>query len=250
MLYKFFKYSEFLLSSIINGQLYFSKVEDFNDPFEARFRYKIDNLNKKELERTIAEFISPNSDIIQKYIDSPYELEQRLNKINDYQYDNKGVCCFTSLSNLLNVYMWAHYANSSKGVCIAFDESLHFVHKECIEKHSFIADPQKHAVKYISHFPKCNPLDKDHFKPADLLILKQEAWQNEEETRFISPKHGLHYFEKNKIKAIYFGSGLNKDKKKTISSLVEMLPYKNVQLYDIVLKENTFELDYIAYKPN
>lgn len=29
-----------------------------------------------------------------------------------------------------------------------------------------------------------------------------------------------------------------------------MLPYKNVQLYDIVLKENTFELDYIAYKPN
>lgn len=249
MLYKFFKYSNFLLDSLTNNRLYFANVEDFNDPFEARFRYKIENLNKKELKNLIIQRISAKAECIEKYLSSPYKLEQKINYLNQYRYENNGVCCFTSYKNLLSVYMWAHYANANKGICIAFDDDIQFVHEADGLNGTRITSPQRYEVKYITEYPQCNPLDIKHFKPQDLLILKQKAWENEEEIRFISPKIGLHYFEKSKIKSIYFGCRLNKEERNTIYSILQNSSYNNVEIYDIILREESFQLDCRAIKP-
>ena len=126
MIYKFFSNIEFLLSSLKNSQLWFSKVEDFNDPFEWDVPYRIDTTkNEEQIIKYIRDnsFHKPESYIkikIDFYLSNPSKLEEEFNKTLAYR-EKKGVCCFTKEENLTNILMWSHYADNHKGIVLGLD---------------------------------------------------------------------------------------------------------------------------------
>lgn len=242
MIYKFFKYNNFLLESLIKRQLYFAKVEAFNDPFEGFFRLSITE-DIKEQKEVAASYVSPNKEYIEKYLDKKDELEYRINKPYEFQYKNNGICCFTNEVNRFNVLMWAHYTNSGKGVCIGFDEDIQFTHiNDGIE--SFIPKARRVEVTYIPEDspPSCHPLDPNRLKPAKLLEIKSGAWNYEKEIRFICNQHGLCTFEANKLKVIYLGYNLDENQKETMYSIVNQYGYNDLDIYEITLEKNSFKL--------
>ena len=122
-LYKYRPINEFTCRLLAHGELKFSSVDEFNDPFEGKAISKLDVLTPegrnyshkimKELGK-----LSPAKRLmnIQKlknkggvsYLTFP---ERELKEIGIY-----------SMSEVENdPLMWAHYADSHKGICIAFD---------------------------------------------------------------------------------------------------------------------------------
>ncbi|NOT77614.1 MAG: DUF2971 domain-containing protein [Bacteriovoracaceae bacterium] len=88
----------FRVKNILENQhVYFSKIFEFNDPFEGYSLYPSNSLNTKY---------------------DKIQLDFERKKINE----SYGVCCFTS--NLNDIRMWTQYADSCKGICIEFDSEF------------------------------------------------------------------------------------------------------------------------------
>lgn len=109
-IYRFIGDSKFIFTTLLNGQLWFSKVGEFNDPFEWRYRYCIDFERDKNNILGYVKQTFPNRsseeqrEIYKNYINSPFTLEVELNKNFDLFYD-QGVCCFTENENIKSVLM-------------------------------------------------------------------------------------------------------------------------------------------------
>ncbi|MBO9715867.1 MAG: DUF2971 domain-containing protein, partial [Pseudoxanthomonas sp.] len=86
--------------------------------------------------------------------------------------DRNGVCCFTR--DARSLLMWAHYARSHTGICLAFS----------------VADDMgllslARPVNYTASFPKLIwPDDKDRVV-ENVIFHKEEIWRYEREMRLV-----------------------------------------------------------------
>lgn len=230
MIYKFFPNTEFVLSTLINGHLWFSKVEDFNDPFEWDFTYKI-NIERdrsyiiKYIEETnVGRSTSEKEIILKKYIKCPELLERELNKSLEYR-KNKGVCCFTKNEKKLDVLMWTHYANSHKGIVLGFlKDEIKIMHKNDCKtnpNNNVIFSPDLRNVIYDNITSSISPFDENRLKVRDYEYIKSEDWKSENEIRIVSPKYGLHCFNKHSLKEIIFGLNTEENFEDTIVNILK-----------------------------
>lgn len=87
---------EFARNLFSKGELYFSSINKFNDPFEFSFQLydqtKIKRWGSKEL--AVLSILLPNI----------------------YNY---GVACFSRSHD--NILMWSHYADGHSGICVEFE---------------------------------------------------------------------------------------------------------------------------------
>lgn len=211
MIYRFIGNPEYILSSLINGQLYFSKVGEFNDPFEWTFRYKVDLVRdiediKKYVDDTTHNITEAERQIkLNNYLSDSSILNKELNKGFERFYE-QGVCCFTEKKNVLNVLMWAYYANSHKGVALGFDErDIELEHADNFKNGEIVFRPLVKKVIYDSHKRYLNPFDKSKPNILDTKYMKSKKWEDEQEVRFISPKFGFHNFKKTNLKELVIG---------------------------------------------
>lgn len=133
-LFRYRSYNEFTLKEILYDELWFSSVENLNDPFEFPFffnrDYKYDYWDLLRIYteckiRTIDQIITLNKN-------DDLSPEKQLNLIDDLITElesnirkdilESNVCCFTKKSN--NSLMWSHYADGMRGLCIAYDQDL------------------------------------------------------------------------------------------------------------------------------
>lgn len=259
MIYKFFSNPEFILSSLINSQLWFSRVEDFNDPFEWNFTYKINVVENKE---DIKKYVEDNNQgrtpieknkILKKYIEHPNELEVELNKSLNFRKD-KGVCCFTENENKLNVLMWSHYANSHKGVAFGFSENeIGIIHSDdCVVNslsHCIFSKPDCRNVSYKNIPPYINPFDNNRLHIRDYEYIKSEIWKYENEIRMVSPKFGLHFYNKQSLKEIIFGIKTNNELKLSVKNTLEnQSELSSVLLLNCEMETEKLEMRLNEYK--
>src|SRR5262249_31328334 len=93
-----------------------------------------------------------------------------------------GVCCFSrSIRSLL---LWAHYAESHKGVCLQF----------------YVArDPdvfcQAIPVEYELEYPVVNWTNDSDLDALKGVLRKHPSWAYEEECRIVSPSNCRKYFQ-------------------------------------------------------
>jgi len=183
MIYKFFSNIEFLFSTINDSQLWFSKVEDFNDPFEWDFPYKINVDNNKA---EIIKYVIENSFNripqyieykINEYISTPKKLEDELNLTLSYR-KNKGVCCFTIPENNNSILMWSHYANNHKRLVLAFSESeMNLIHIYDWVNRIHCTKAYINKVTYPEDMPcYINPFDKNRPTTKDADFIKSPIW--------------------------------------------------------------------------
>ena len=100
MIYKYYSGNEYSIDSLKNQKLWFSKPNEFNDPFDT------------------------NMGIIDVFSDFKDSISQKNPEfIKDFQeaVKNFGICCFSEEED--NMHLWALYANSFQGFVLFFDES-------------------------------------------------------------------------------------------------------------------------------
>jgi hypothetical protein len=127
-MYKYFSFSEYSLTNLLNDEIYMNHHESFNDPFECRCDvqtgFPLRDGGSSRLKDIIRAwgFEDENiSDALQSYDDLAFSLEDTEPSI-PHIIDGARISCFSQ--NADNLLMWSHYADGLRGFCIEFDSNL------------------------------------------------------------------------------------------------------------------------------
>lgn len=167
-LYKFKSLDEFefIADIIMNNRLYSTEFTNLNDPMEGVFEYD-NTVDRSIIERIVG--------------------EKRKHKI----------CALTK--NYHNPILWAHYANSFKGICIEveIDEKILTPHEITYGSFTPIISAEYDNIINFRQEP-------DQWA-ISALTRKYEDWAYEEEVRLLNNKQNV-YIEKGvSVKSILFG---------------------------------------------
>tara|TARA_E500000318_G_scaffold33562_1_gene33124 strand:+ start:2180 stop:2980 length:801 start_codon:yes stop_codon:yes gene_type:complete len=186
-LYKYRSVSneEFLRQIFVEHKLYFSRVSDFNDPFDCKFRSSFEATEREKAsysKRLARQYDGHLPRALRRQKESVYrkslagnvqslahELERKWLDIRN----NLGICSFSKVRD--EILMWSHYADSHKGICIEFIDD---------PTDKFMARAQ--PVIYSKDYPVINRLkDSNDECLKKALLTKSDRWSYEEEYRAI-----------------------------------------------------------------
>jgi hypothetical protein len=187
--------NENTLRLLENGELFFSKPSQFNDPFDSRIDYDT-SANETELRA----FFSKLSMQHGNSLDIDFIIDQiNTGKINKADFvkkddlsDSNNIFCLSKDEK--SILMWSHYAKDHTGICIGFK-----VHKSCNSMNIKIKsgyaipipsfDSNLLPVSYINYSTD-KPKPYNHFihEQKELIrhfITKSKLWEYEQEVRII-----------------------------------------------------------------
>jgi hypothetical protein len=209
-LYKYQCVSKQSLENLINGCIYFSKPENFNDPFDCKETIRFREPKKSELikygnmSKTARFYIEQNRQSWQA------ERERVLQQM--------GVACF-SATTADNILMWSHYADRHMGFCLEFDRGI---------------DPFNRAERVIySRYYGIVPAllllqkrnDPEFQEKAQVVwsdkITKSTCWKYEREWRIFDKPGKSCPYDKVALTGVYFGYRMSEEDKKTICKILE-----------------------------
>lgn len=134
--------------------------------------------------------------------------------------------------------LWAHYADSHRGLAIEFD---------CAHRPFSFAL----RVKYQNEYPSIGyPFQVK--EPFDVLATKSDIWEYEEEFRILynrtSTPPGTYedqsaVVEKSALKAVYFGAKMSCACKESVVEMIERGPF-DPEVYDVSLSRSEYSLDF------
>ncbi|QNK33405.1 DUF2971 domain-containing protein [Serratia sp. JUb9] len=225
--YKFSTLNINSLSALAEGKAWFSKLADFNDPFEGQFILNPPDL-KNERERFFEHLAKniPNypltepvlETIRKKYLNSPQEFDRTITSIVDTTYRrfyesylNIGAYCLASdipdvaASHVSNVMMWSHYADGMKGFCIKYNpnkliNSLNELNDDKFYWAKVEYQDNKHTVDFY------DSMDLENHATIRAIQTKHTGWEYEYECRLLTNNSGLYKYSHNAIECIYIGS--------------------------------------------
>ena len=127
---------------------------------------------------------------------------ERLRRDTQGQIDKAGILSLSELPD--HPLMWAHYADSHRGVCLEF-EVVEFV-KSLDDPRGFFGPAQ--PIVYSDHRPVVfdpNAMEEENVKRV--LLTKSEDWSYEKEFRIINHEigKGEYSFSKELLTGIIFG---------------------------------------------
>lgn len=248
------KDSRYLKHLLTDGLLHLSDPSTFNDPFECRPHFLIEDDNKTmHIEHLVK--VAKNSAI--KKNDTNFNEEKAFFKAielvsnpENYQrfisdcllpaFQSYRICCFTpSAKDLL---FWSLYADSHKGICIEFDSTY---------------PPMNSArkVKYTDKYPApIYPFTSDAASVVPVLT-KSKQWEREEEFRITTLKHNPLIqsgsssvaLEKGSLKSVILGACISDEDKETAIAIARASKF-NPKIFQTKLSETKFELDFDEIK--
>ncbi|MGI2196616.1 DUF2971 domain-containing protein [Shewanella baltica] len=215
---------EWKLSPLLNGEVYYSSPNDFNDPFELNFKMESSDNTIFSLEKIfymsrelkgVPEQFKAIAQLIPKsaFNRATFPTSSSLNRLLIEQVKKQlGVYCFSESAT--DSIMWAHYAANYQGIVLEMERSVRNV-----------CGLDTFRVEYPDELPKLN-LDyilNDLMKLRDLpsgiekmemieaghigkwIFTKAKSWGYEKEWRTLQSSSGLHPMP-GKLKSIIFGS--------------------------------------------
>ena len=201
ILYKYISWrNEYHQKILLQNEMYFSSIEQFNDPFDSaapvRFDLDSDDSNRERLteifKRAIRpEFLNRVPQMVDQYLQKGLHKQkstifnsnglQALKRANNY-----GVFSLSETRD--NLLMWSHYADSHNGICIGFDISLLDQFKQAAMKEQEVLY-DIYQVRYVSDFPILVPDQMSVTEREEIAIMpflyKAEGWHYEKEYRLI-----------------------------------------------------------------
>lgn len=184
-----------------NKKIKFSRITDFNDKREC---FAIQDFNNTPEEwRQYVEGINPEQPrriirgILNKLRRSPGLGRQWIAQAIKETNEELGILCLTCSNS--NELMWAHYADSQRGVCLEFDlgRSLNTF---CFPKRVEYDDEPK-RFNYIRAW-----IERNDSKVIEPIYHKSAVWSYEEEYRVVRINGaGLVPFNKAALRSICFG---------------------------------------------
>jgi hypothetical protein len=246
-LYKYCWWGEKAKKIILNNELHFANPKLFNDPFDCRIAVKIEGTEEaflKVLEQNKAQMIkemvaqepglgiSEAEKVINEEIKKNYNNPAFREMVSMHQVESMcrgiGVSCFTSEND--NLLMWAHYANSHKGICFEFKAGERF----------FGAAQQ---VMYQDNIPEINYFSGPE-EWMKCILTKSNHWKYERESRIVMPGANDKYtpFPAELLTGVIMGSQVDMETKNEVITLLKKRQ-TSVKLYQAIVKHDTFGLD-------
>lgn len=189
-----FKYGSFsdLSRTLADTTLGFSKLSDYNDPFESEFSTFLHIVDTEKRSSFMA------SDVMQNNEPDVWESYERIiGWIKNY-FSSQRVTCFSR--SPVEPLMWAHYAKKHKGVCYWFDKTVfdeQYASGEVVYSSSL---PKLHLEFGVT---KNNEVER-HLE--NIILTKSQAWAYEKEFRFYIPsKESVHKFNPAALKFVILG---------------------------------------------
>jgi len=188
-LYKFLSpRSEFFLptleAAILRNQVWLSGRRDLNDVFDTQFMLDFPDSAEgiEEFVRSLAEKRGTPEDQISEYmarvIENPESAIAEISRSANFALDGVGICSMTE--SIAHPLMWAHYANSHKGIALIFRHG---------REDTFGCFP----IRYDTEYPHVSiKADGIPMYPA---FVKGQDWEYEREWRIANPSAARTYFE-------------------------------------------------------
>ena len=180
-----------LRRTLIDGDIYFSCPAAFNDPFDCRPSFVLEAselTTRKIYERALSRQMPDMSRQVRRAKARSLTKDPQTNFTNSENLSrfhaayeeavtNKiGMLCLSEVPD--DILMWAHYADSHRGLCLQFDAT-----------HSFCE--RAHPVLYREDRPGINPTEQaDAEMMEHALLTKSTHWKYERERRLIRYQGG------------------------------------------------------------
>ena len=210
--YKYYSTKEHNIKAFENDELYLSRAQDFNDPFDCYFESKFSGCIKK---------------VLMKNKNSSNFIEDIFKIVREFFFSKMGVACLSTDGE--SSLMWAHYAENSKGFCVEYKFDKNFQNSNYARADIslmpviYSAEPFYKTFKFLYYFNP-NKLHKFLYKN---LLFKGDDWKIEKEWRIIHNVFGCEETRKRKIKmpfpkAIYLGINMDQLlKEKLINAVID-----------------------------
>ena len=265
LLYKYREWNKYTKESLENNYLWFSHVDEFNDPFEL-FHKTISGIRQENVLDDFScyfKFLGKNNieqpistDILYQQLKDaePGIINQILNIIekvlqplqNNKIKELKDTTKIFSLSFHNNhPLLWGHYANGLNGLCIEYDlnkEDQPLVFGYC-------------PVDYNENPLIINVLEMlrsgqtIHDFSEQIYATKHQLWHYEKEFRLIADEEKIQgnkvYLKEKTIKSIIIGEKLSPEYKKEIKDIALK---KGIDLYQAVAIPSEFKIDICKYE--
>jgi len=228
VLYKYQEFAPHTLENLVRRQIWFSKPETFNDPFDCAIPIADSSASDADWERelqaykedreiqdsTLADFF-PNGSRdpeVREVVRQAYEHTAR--EWQERTRTRHGVCCFSSVNS--DLLMWGHYADKHRGLCLGFRTDTPLFVK-------------LHPVQYSTEVPEQNPTEPfcgTTESPYELLrkflLVKSQCWAYEQEWRLVHVEGNKAYgYGAGDLVAVYFGLEMPEAWREVVGKLLD-----------------------------
>lgn len=228
-LYSFRGTSDFVISDIEKQTLSFQLPSKFNDPLDTLLfkwlDFKTSAISANETKKEFYYLLKRVSEHMRVRCFVKPQLNKNLNQLLEVER--------------IHPLMWAHYADSHKGICIQYR----------FKKEYFIQDSSKLSFRRIKEETYTNDIPNLHegINISNALFTKSKVWEYEDEVRIldfdIDEKKDVKLQRNNEdvlIEAIYFGYYCND---MTIEKVSNAVRNTSIKLYQMVIEnENLHQL--------
>lgn len=239
---------EYVRSTIVGGTIQLANPSSFNDPFDCApaFSPRVTpdgayalakrylsrehpRWDPDKLERECQAFVAQTKGVDLAVV--AQGLRQGYEQVRDWL----AVYCVSGSSN--SALMWAHYADSHRGICIGFASDS-----------DIFATAQEVKYSHVRH--TVDPVhDDDEQRLANSLLLKSASWKYEEEWRCIDFEGGpgLRQVAVEAIQEIVLGARISPSDEIRVVGWVRELSHRP-KLLRAVISHNHFEVDVVPYE--
>lgn len=159
---------------LTHRSLFFANPETFNDPWDCRAWYRLPSIESAEYSSLVDWAVqrATQPETQERIRNDPDFLEQTVREISREMtnaiYRQYRVYCLSRRAD--STLMWAHYADSFRGVCLEF----------AVKNDLFSAALQ---VEYVSEYPEYFLDDSSERSNLRVLLVKSDTWDYEQEFR-------------------------------------------------------------------
>lgn len=242
IIFKYVSFNTNTLKNLINGELWFGKPKNQNDPYEGEFMVEgftepLTSDRKMELTKKMFRNESTESlkDRYKNDLNDKKFLLDYSNYMKDLIKDLFGICCFSNTYN--EILLWTHYSDSHKGMCLVFDKEL--LDDSLVNGYRNIV---KSNIEYSESVPRLKvELHENGFpfiSGYSQLTFKYENFEYENEYRYIAffeldeSNHRNIKIKWSSLVGIIFGENMPDDNRRTVVNLLKSIPmYNQVDFY-------------------
>lgn len=214
--YKFRTCNKYLFQSLINESIGLTSPGYFNDLFDCPI---LELLNNDE---DFSQIIRQTYNDCLKISCFSSNIKLPRGETNTDPVINNEEKLKGALPEYLNELMWAHYADSHKGVCIKYhfpNSFTKFVDNS--DGVTYFFNEVTYSDSDLSQYS-----NKDSINMYDAFFLKGKQWEYENELRFlyfdVNGREGYKVIKaKNCIEAVYFGLRCSEEDKTTIMNILK-----------------------------
>lgn len=206
--------------AILRNELFWQSPAMFNDPSDCAPRLEfgrgrlgreayIRRAVRRQIPDRVARKHAAKNAIARGWKWNAELLEQGFSQLMEMS----AVSCFSDVGD--SVLMWSHYADSHKGICLVF--------KETLGEPPFVP----FTVEYSEKRPKIDIMegfDENAFRLS--ILTKSDAWSYERERRFVDYRigPGKRRFPKEALVGVVLGAKISEPDEAFMLGLIEQRP--------------------------